>query len=48
MGPCVGDDGEADGVIVEADPGDFLERVEGGDEFCLVVLEDCVLDWGKD
>jgi hypothetical protein len=29
----VGDDGEADRVIVEADPGDLFEGVEGGYEF---------------
>ena len=30
----VGDHSKAGGIIVEADPGDLLESVEGGDELC--------------
>jgi len=33
LGAGVGDDGEARGVVVEADPGDFFEGGEGGGQF---------------
>lgn len=32
LGSRLGDDGEASRVIVEANPGDLLERIEGADE----------------
>lgn len=40
LGARVGDDGEADRVIVEADPGDLFEGVEGGDEFWGAVVSE--------